>query len=277
MRRIFAYTALVLAAALPAPAAGQVTASTAISGSSAKITVTLPGTLGAEATLSFENVSGLSLTNLGISAHVINPLDSALLARLPGGSTPAGGLPVLLRIEPPSTGSLAFTGLVELSVHTHSLAYTTGTPLRIFSAPLGGAFHDITTHVGEGSYRARSTTGGFSEFLIVSEARTVDQVIAAKFDRLEDLLEEYEGSMSTSLYDDLSALLAAAETEYGEDDLSHAIQEVNDFLDAVEDNSGTAIPNLWRSARDVENVAGYLRARAMTLRFSLAFKRSLGL
>lgn len=277
MRRIFAYTALVLAAILPAPAAAQVTASTTISGSSAKVTLSLPGTLGGEVSLSFENVTGLSLANLGISAHVVNPLDSTLLARLPGGSAPAAGLPVLLRIEPPTTGSLAFTGVVTINVHTHSLPYTLGTPLRIFSSPLGGAFQDITTFVGEGSYRARATTGGFSEFLIVSEARTVDQVIAAKFDRVEDLLEEYEGSMSTSLYDDLSDLLAAAETEYGQGDLSHAIQEINEFLDLVENNSGTALPNLWRSARDVENVAGYLRARAMTLRFSLAFKRSLGL
>lgn len=277
MRGIFACTALVLAAALPAPALGQVTANTTITGSSAKTTISLLGTQGGEVTLSFENVTGLSLANLGISAQVISPLDSTLLARLPGGSTPAGGLPVLLRIEPPVTGSLAFTGLVTLTVHTESLSYTPTTPLRIFSAPLGGPFRDITIHLGEGSYRARGTTGGFSEFLIVSEARTVDQIIAAKFDQVEDLLEDYEGSMSSSLYDDLSDLLAAAETEYGEEDLSHAIQEINDFLDVVEDNSGTAIPNLWRSARDVQNVAGYLRASATTLRFSLALKRSLGL
>lgn len=277
MRKFFAYFAFVLAAVLPAPAAGQGIASATVSGSSTNVTVSLPGNLGADVTLTFEDVSGLSGANLGISAQVINPSDPLLLARMPGGSTPANGLPVLLRIEPPVTGSLSFTGIVTLKVHTENLQYTTGTPLRIFSAPLGGPFRDITTNMGAGSYRARGTTGGFSEFLIVAEARTVDQVIAEKFDRLEEMLETYEGSMSAPLYDDLEEILASALAETTQGDLRDATRDVNEFLDTVEQHSGTGIPDVWRSARDVQNVAGYLRAGALTLRFSIALKRSLGL
>jgi hypothetical protein len=277
MRRFFAFFAFVLTAALPVPATGQGIASATVSGSSADLVVSLPGNLGIDVSLDFEDVSGLTLTNLGISAQVINPADLTLLARLPGGSTPASGLPVLLRIEPPVTGTLSFTGIVTLKVHTHNLQYTAGTPLRIFSAPLGGPFRDITTSMGAGSYRARGTTGGFSEFLIVSEARTGDQVIAEKFDRLEDMLETYEGAMSAQLYDDLEVLLASARTASTQGDLREAIRVVNELLDAVEQHSGTAIPDVWRSARDVHNVAGYLRAGALTLRFSLALKHSLGL
>lgn len=275
MRRILACFALVLMVSLPA-AAIQGIASSSVSGSSVSLTVALPGNLGADVTLSFESVTGLTLSNLGVSVHLINPSDPTLLARLPGGSIPAGAFPVLLRIEPPATGSLAFTGIATLEVHTHNLQYVGGSPLRIFSAPLGGAFQDITTDIGAGSYRARGTSGGFSEFLIVSEARTLATVAAAKFDRLEDLLEQYEGSMSTSIYDDLSALLESALTEYAQGDMSGAIHEIDDFIELVEDNSGTALPNVWRSARDVENVAGYLRARAQTLRFSLILRRAAG-
>jgi hypothetical protein len=276
MRRILAYFALVLAVALPAPASGQGIASSSVSGNSVHVSVSFPG-LSTDVTLSFESATGLSLSNLGVSAQVINPSSSALLARLPGGSLPAGAFPILLRIEPPATGSLSFTGIASLEVHTHNLQYNANTPLRIFSAPLNGPFNDITVNMGAGSYRVRGTSGGFSEFLIVSEARTVGQVIAAKFDRLEDLLDGYEGSMSATLYDDLEAILVSALAEYTQGDTTGAIHEIDDFLELVEDNGGTALPDVWRSARDVENVAGYLRAHAMTLRFSLALKRSAGL
>jgi len=276
MRRILACAALVLLTSLPAAALPGIASST-VSGSSVDLTVALPGNLGADVTLSFESVSGLTLTNLGVSAQVINPNSPTLLGRLPGGSIPAGAFPVLLRIEPPATGSLAFTGVVTLEVHTHNLQYVGGSPLRIFSAPLGGAFNDITADMGAGSYRARGTSGGFSEFLIVSEARPIATVIAAKLDRLEDLLDGYEGSMSAALYDDLSALLAAALSEYTQGDMSGAIHEIDDFIELVEDNSGTALPNVWRAARDLENVAGYLRAHAETLRFSLVLKRAGGI
>ena len=37
----------------------------------------------------------------------------------------------------------------------------------------------------------------------------------------------------------------------------------------MEDHSGSDIPEVWRAARDLDNVAGYLRAGADTLRFSL--------
>ncbi|HKH45425.1 MAG TPA: DUF6689 family protein [Thermoanaerobaculia bacterium] len=275
MRRILAFSALMLLTSLPV-AAIQGIASSSVSGSSVSLTVALPGNLGADVTLSFESVTGLTLANLGVSAQLINPSDPTLLARLPGGSIPAGAFPVLLRIEPPATGNLAFTGIATLEIHTHNLQYVGGSPLRIFSAPIGGGFHDITADMGAGSYRARGTSGGFSEFLIVSEARSLATVIAAKFNRLEALLDGYEGSMSATLYDDLSAILGTALAEYTQGDTSGAIHEIDDFLELVEDNSGTALPDVWRSARNVENVAGYLRARAQTLRFSLVLQRAGG-
>jgi hypothetical protein len=42
-------------------------------------------------------------------------------------------------------------------------------------------------------------------------------------------------------------------------------------------NSGSAIPNVWRSSRDLVNAAGLLRAAGETLRFSLGLQTNLGL
>jgi hypothetical protein len=102
-------------------------------------------------------------------------------------------------------------------------------------------------------------------------------VIALKFDGLEDLLDEYEGDMPGSVYYDLENLLEAAHAEYTGGDTNDAIQEIDDFIELVEDHSGSDIPEVWRAARDLDNVAGYLRAGANTLRFSLRLKRALGL
>ncbi|HEV2853339.1 MAG TPA: DUF6689 family protein [Thermoanaerobaculia bacterium] len=274
MSKILICILLCLTAALPA--AGQGIANSSVSGNAINLTVSLPGGLGGDVTLSFEDVAGLSLANLGISAQVVNPSDPTLLARLQGATVPSG-LPVLLRIEPPAAGGLAFHGIATLEVHTHNLEYVTGCPLRIFSAPLGGPFKDITVSMGAGSYRARGSTGGFSEFLIVSDPRPVNQVITAKLDRLDQMLDDYAALTPGSLYADLEERLEDIRADYARGATAEAIQGVDGFLAAVQQHAGTDIPNLWRSARDAQNVAGYLRAGAMTLRFSLVLKNGPGL
>ncbi len=271
MRRISALLVLLLCTALPA--AGQGIVNSTITGSSIEVTVSLPGGLGADVSLSFEEVTGLSLQNLGLSAQVVNTLSPAFRARLPNSVLPV--LPLLLRIEPPANGSLTFSGVTDIDIHTHNLLFAIGTPLRFFSAPLGGKFEDVTAAMGPGSYRARATKGGFSEFLIVADLRPRNQVIAAKFDRLDELLNQYQGSMSASVYADLEDRLEAAHADYIGGSAQAAIAELDGFLAVVEQHSGTDIPDVWRSARDLQNVAGYLRGAALTLRFSLGLKSTL--
>jgi hypothetical protein len=271
MRRISALLVLLLCTALPA--AGQGIVNSTITGSSIEVTVSLPGGLGADVSLSFEEVTGLSLANLGLSAQVVNTLSPAFRARLPNSVLPV--LPLLLRIEPPANGSLTFSGVTDIDIHTHNLLFAIGTPLRFFSAPLGGKFEDVTAAMGPGSYRARATKGGFSEFLIVADLRPRNQVIAAKFDRLDELLNQYQGSMSASVYADLEDRLEAAHADYIGGSAQAAIAELDGFLAVVEQHSGTDIPDVWRSARDLQNVAGYLRGAALTLRFSLGLKSTL--
>ena len=272
MRRMPAVLALILCTALPA--AGQGIISSSITGNSIEVSIALPGGIGADVGISFEQVSGLNLANLGLSAHLANLLDPAFRSRLPSPLV-LPVLPLVVRIEPPAAGGLTFSGVTEIDIHTHNLNYVPGTPLRFFSAPLGGKFEDVTAAMGSGSYRAQATKGGFSEFLIVADLRSRSQVIGSKFDRLEELLEQYEGSMPGSVYDDLEDLLDDARAAYAGGSSTAAIAKIDGFIAVVEQNSGTVIPDVWRSARDVQNVAGYLRGAALTLRFSLGLKNTL--
>lgn len=276
MRRILVCLILVLSAV--APARGQSLfngiVGASVNGNGVSVTVSLPGGLGADLTLGFEEVTGLSLANLGISARLVNPFDLTVLGRLPRGTLMA--LPLMLRIEPPAAGGLSFKGVASFGIHTHNLLYLPASPLRLFSASIGGPFEDFTEGMGAGSYRACGTKGGFSEFLLVIDLRSLNAVIASKFDRLEDLLEGYEGTMPGSVYDDLEDRLQDARADYAQGATSDAIAGIDGFLTEVEEHSGTDIPNVWRAARNVENVAGYLRQWATTLRFSLDLKRAGG-
>lgn len=228
------------------------------------------GALSAELSITFENAVGLNMSNLGLSVEPVSLTDLALLSRLIGSrASLVSGFPVLVRVQPPSSGGLAFEGTVEIELYTHDLHYTVGTPLRLFSASNGGAFTDITTAVGSGSYRVRGSKGTFSEFLIVADTRAVSTVIGAKFKHLESLLDFHAASIDNPVFGNLASLLYAAKSSWKNKDTVAAINGIEAFGSAVTAASGEGIPDVWRSSRDIDNVAGELRAAAETLRFSL--------
>jgi hypothetical protein len=71
------------------------------------------------------------------------------------------------------------------------------------------------------------------------------------------------------VYAELAARLAAVQTHWTQGDTAAALDELALFLATVEAHSGSDIPDIWRAARDLVNVAGELRAAGRTLRFSL--------
>lgn len=263
---------LLLVPAVPAAASGIVGAQ--VEGNAVEAKIRLPGGVGADLTVAFEQVVGLSPASLGLSVQLLDAADLlALASRLPSSlvSVPSG-FPVLLTIEPPQTGGLSFSGVATVELYTHALTFVPGCPFRLYAAPLGGAFHDITESNAGGSYRVRGTKGEFSEFLIVADLRTVEQAIDVKFSRLGQKLTSHAAAITPAVYSDLVALLDAAEAAYGSGDTLGAIAAVETFADTVESHSGADIPDVWRSARDLDNAAGDLRAAAATLRFSLLLK-----
>lgn len=229
------------------------------------------GTVSTELSIEFEKAVGLSLDNLGLSAELVDPLDPALVSRLTDSLNISltGGLPILVRIQPPVDGGLSFEGIANIELYTHDLQYTAGTPLRLFSSPDGGIFRDITAQMSSGSYRVRGSKGNFSEFLIVADLRTIASVIDGKFGRLSDLLYGYAGKIDSTLFSSLESDVAAAQAAWNNGDLVTAIAKVEEFASRVRAADGGAISRVWRSSRDLDNVAGELRAVASTLRFSL--------
>lgn len=260
-----------LVASSPAFATGVVVA--AVDGDSLEARIQLSGGVGAELTVAFEEAVGLSADALGLSASLLDAADLlALQPRLGQLVSVPAGFPVLLTIEPPASGALSFSGVVSIELYTHDLVYVPGSPLRLFAAPLGGAFHDITGTTAGGSYRVRGHKGDFSEFLIVADVRPVDAVIGEKFTDLDAKLTSYGSFIASALYTQLVTLLAEAEAAFDGDDVVAAIEKIEAFAAAVEAASAEDVPDVWRSARDLTNVAGELRASATTLRFSLLLK-----
>lgn len=239
-----------------------------IDGNTLRAEIALGGTA-ASLTVRFENVVGLSAANLGLSATTLNPLDPGLLARLgPAASVPAA-FPLMIRIEPPPSGGLAFSGVVSIEIYTHALQYSPGTPFRMYAAPAGGTFRDITMSEGGGSYRSGGTRGTFSEFVIVTDLNGLSTVINGKFTALSQLLTEHAAQMSSAVQAELQSLYSVSLAAWQNNALVDAIRHTEAFAAAVEQHSGEGIPNVWRSAGDLTNVAGELRALAATLRYSL--------
>lgn len=276
MTRRTSLTGLVLLMLLLPLSASAEILGVVVDGNELRAEISLPGGIGADLTLAFEQVVGLTESNIGLDASLVSPLDTDLLARLTQAAVPAL-FPVLIRIEPPAEGGLSFSGPVRIALHTHNLPYLPGTLLRIYGAPLGGQFEDITEYVGSGSYRCRGTKGSFSEFLILTDLRPLSLTIREKLERLDNILEDNEAIIDPAVHSQLTALAGQIRSAYEGGNKNLAITKTNQLLTLVTNNSGAAIPDVWRSSRDLVNAAGLLRAAGETLRFSLSLKTQLGL
>lgn len=242
-----------------------------VHGNKVEAVINLAGAVEADFSLTFENTVGLTADNVGITAELVDITDLSLLNRLPDtlDTTLLSAFPMMITVEPPSAQGFAFSGLATVDIHTHNLEYTAGTPLRFFKAPVGGQFKDITTTMGSGSYRARGTTGKFSEFLIVADLRSPLTVVNTKFTRLNDELSAFSTQIHPTTYNELTTKLAQIQQLIQQQNYLQASSDVDQFSRIVEQNRGDKIPDVWRSSRDIDNVAGELIALANTLRFSL--------
>jgi hypothetical protein len=245
-----------------------------VSGNVATIRVgTLSSPL-ADVVLSFDQATGLSTASLGVSAQLVDISDPSLLARLPDATLNklSSAFPVMLTVEPPSTGGLVQRRVTHIEIHTHALAYTAGSPLRLFKAPLGGAFRDITGEIAPGSVRTRGTTPGWSQFIVLADLRPSSDVIIGKYAYLRTQL----AYLSLAERTPLSTLLDASEDALGDGDFATAIAKLGAFRARVSQRAGTYIPDTWRATRDTRNSAGELLSGADTLDFSIGYLRDFG-
>ncbi|HVF36152.1 MAG TPA: DUF6689 family protein [Candidatus Saccharimonadia bacterium] len=232
----------------------------------------LPLDIDAELSLAFDGAENLCASTLGLSAALVNPLDPAFRARLPNDALVPLALPLVIQVEPPANasctpggGPLAFNDTVRAEIHTHLLPYASDSPLRLYKAPLGGTFRDITDGVAPGSVRTGGRTGGFSEFLIVIDLTAPAAAAVSKYDALGARLTNpaIDPAVRTALAMDL----ADSRSAFDVGDYPAAMFALDTFVARVRGASSAQIPDRWRAQRDLENIAGDLIGDAASLKF----------
>jgi hypothetical protein len=271
MMRLIAWLALAACALAPA-ASAQINIVPVISGNQLTGQIQLPGGIGADLTITFEQVVGLNANALSLTAALVDPSDPNLLSRLPAGGlvTIPGAFAVVLHIEPTASSALSFSGVYKISLHTANLTFAPA--FRVFRGPAGGPLADMTGSLDMGSVRAGGSGPGYSDFLIVVDGRPVDPVVVGKFDALQGILTSNSGSMPTSVFNDLQTKLNNSRTLYNNGSYAASITALQTFSDTVKSQSGGAIPDVWQANGSLVNVAGLLRSAADTLKYSLTVR-----
>jgi hypothetical protein len=279
--------ALLFMAATAAAAADTITVT--INGNVATATLSIDDTLGrthhAVVTITFEDAQNLTVTSLGLTAFAVNPADLGLALRLPLGTSVDADFPVMVRVEPPTHGTdwlyrsgfegnevwqadLSFRGSYVLEVHTTDLTFSAPTQYRLLKAPLSGAFADYSDYVCAGSVRARDRDGGFSEFLMVRDTRLDLTVALVK--SLDLRTRILTSSLTVLLQNLLTGLLDQVDLDISLGQYGSAVTDTEALLTQIAASSASGdLPNSWRAARDLDNVAGNLTGRAASLRYSL--------
>lgn len=272
----FAVLALLLLYSAVAAAGGVVV--TIIDGRKAKADITLPNPGGGNYTAQFElefevdNLENLTVACIGIDADVLDATEiTDIESRLPHPAPtqiidPA--FPVRVTVEPPAGCGLSFNYHYDVSYETGDLVYAPFSPYRLVKAPIGGQFRYVTGSVTQGSVRSRGRAGGFSEFVIIKDTRAQPNYQAdcvAEYDALEARLENSAISLTArhALQTDLKVSRAA----YEAGNFTQAINFLANFDAHCAAYGGEALPNRWRSARDLDNIEGDLIGHADALRF----------
>jgi hypothetical protein len=266
---------------LSAISTAQATVVVTVSGNTANAAISL-GSYSAQVTIVFDSPINLTADNLNVTAQVVNPLDLAVIARLPLGVSIDPAFPVMITVEPvnnlwmflsgfesPETtaGNLLFLNNYQFEVHTSNLTYVPAGPYRLFKAPLTGNFDDVTDGVFSGSVRARGRGGAFSQFLVVSDSRMPLLVATGKIVALN--LRILAATLSDLLRGDLVGLLAQVNTALIALDFATAILHLDALTAEIEAHAGIDIANIWRADRDLINDAGELESLTASLRFTL--------
>jgi hypothetical protein len=241
-----------------------------INGKTAQTTISLAGGYEVDVALTFENVMGLSAENLNITAYLANPLSGDVISRLPSSLIALqGAYPLVVRIEPVANSGFSFSGPLTLDFHTHNLQYSLNTPLRLFKSHDGAAFEDITVATGAGSIRARGKVGDLSDFIIVADLRPVAQVINEKANKLERHLTRFANQIAPELLVALQQRVTTIRHSCSNGNYGVAATETKILQQLLADATSQQMPDVWRSARDIDNVSGVLAAAAETLAYSL--------
>lgn len=246
-----------------------------VDGRKAKSSITLPkpggGNYTADLELEFHNPVNLTVACLGITAEVLDAAAIAnVQARLPDPLNQVidGAFPVRITVEPPIACGLEFEDEVHIELDTVDLVYAGFSPYRLMKAPIGGAFRDITASVVAGSVRSRGSSGTFSEFVMVlSPVQNYAAEAALGFAELDAQLASQ--TIAPSAKQTLQSDAAISRAAFDASDYTQAIARLDDLTAHCGALGGPALPNRWRSARDLDNAEGAIVGISDHLRFLL--------
>ncbi len=256
-----------------APPIAQAQVVVTVSGDTARADINLAapgGPYTAELVIEFRDPVNLTPACLGISASALDAAGiAAVNARLPApGLAIDPAFPVLVTVEPPPACGLSFSREYRLSLRTTNLLYAEQSPYRLYKAPVGSAFADVTGAVEPGSVRARAAGGSFSEFVLVQDAnQDYATQLEAAYLALEERLDDPEigvTAMTTLLTDLEASRTAAAAADYPA--AIAAMQRLDGHAQAFSDDG---VPGRWRAQRDLDNIEGDLLGRSANVRFLL--------
>jgi hypothetical protein len=300
----------VLSMALAAAASAQVVV--IVDGETAYATISLTDNNGttydADVTIVFDTPQNLTPAALNLTATIIDPadIDPRLTLDQYGGSncyqqipligqvycpTVDPAFPVMVTVEPivlpwlftsgfdggdSGDGVFSFLNTYGVEIHTHDLVYADRSPYRVFKAPIGGNFHDVTDNVLPGSVRVRGRGGAFSEFVVANDPRSNLGILGAETVSLEKIVELDTRILAAILADglrlDLLDLLAQVNALLLVD-LTGALAALDSLIDLLDVNAGGDIANVWRADHTVVNDAGEMQELAETLRFSMLLQQ----
>ncbi len=284
MTRVPTWPVAVLLAGLSVVGAAKADVVVTITGNIAVAEITLPNAAAplytATLRLEFDEPENLSVLNLGIEAQIIDP--ASLLPRLPASTMIPAEFPVLVRVEPPQgaqllnssfelaepgSDELGFRRSVVMELRTVHLPFDPNRPLRLLRAPLGGNFLDLTNNVLPGSARASARSGGFSEFVIVDEMRTLEVQAIDRFVRLDQLLGDPVIDPDTGSV--LRNALTQCRKRFDNQQYPEALKSLAVFDGLIVVTSPEQMPDRWRARRDLSNPRGEIEALSASLGFVL--------
>jgi hypothetical protein len=269
--------ASLLTASASAAIAGDSVVVTIVDGRTAKADITLVNPNGGHYTAEFElefeaqGLQNLTAACLGITADVLDAAEIANVnTRLPHSDHQHvdTNFPVRVTVEPPANCGLTFQDHYDATFETEDLVYTADGPYRLMKASLGGPFHDITSSVTQGSVRSRGRTGAFSEFVIVADSNpTYTFDCEYVYSTLQARIDA--SSMSPTARQALTVDLAISRAAYEARNYADAVARLAIFEQHCVEYAGAALPNVWRSQRDLDNVEGDLVGNTGSLRFMM--------
>lgn len=238
----------------------------------AQISVSAPGgqTYNADFKLNFTDPINLSEACLGLTATYLDAAARAAIeARMPQtGLQIDADFPVLVSVSPPAACGLSFRNEVRVEMRTENLVYAANTPYRLYKAPTLANFRNITSSVVSGSVRARGSSGGFSDFVIVRDT-TPDLPADANlaYDALTVRLSDPDiDPVARRVLEDSLALSRAA---FAAGNYAAALDHVDDMRGSCSLFAGDELDNEWHAAGDLENDEGDLVSLLAPLEFAL--------